>query len=67
MNRAGESTLPKSAPTGFVRPRWTPHVLPGGVIGVIMSSARYPSSGIGCALATYGSAAADNTALSRND
>ena len=32
MNRAGESTLPKSAPTGFVRPRWTPHVLPGGVI-----------------------------------
>ena len=32
MNRAGGSTLPKSAPTGFVRQRWARHVLPGGVI-----------------------------------
>ena len=31
-NRAGKSTLPKSAPTGFVRQRWAPHVLPGGTI-----------------------------------
>lgn len=31
-NRAGKSALPKSAPTGFVRQRWAPHVLPGGVI-----------------------------------
>ena len=31
-NRAGKSTLPKTAPTGFVRQRWAPHVLPGGVI-----------------------------------
>ena len=32
MNRAGKSTLPKSAPTGFVRQRWATHVLPGGDI-----------------------------------
>jgi len=32
MNRGGGSTLPKSAPTGFVRQRWARHVLPGGVI-----------------------------------
>ena len=25
-------SLPKSAPTGFVRQRWAPHVLPGGAI-----------------------------------
>ena len=29
MNRAGTSTLPKSAPTAFVRQRWARHVLPG--------------------------------------
>ena len=32
MNRDGKSTLPKSAPTGFIRQRWARHVLPGGVI-----------------------------------
>lgn len=32
-NRAGRSTLPKSAPTGFVRQRWAALVMPGG--GVI--------------------------------
>ncbi len=31
-NRSGNSTLPKSAPTGFVRQRWAPLVLPGGTI-----------------------------------
>jgi hypothetical protein len=31
-NRLQKSTLPKSAPTGFVRQRWTPHVMPGGEI-----------------------------------
>jgi TnpA family transposase len=31
-NRSGNSTLPKSAPTGFVRQRWAPLVLPGGVV-----------------------------------
>ena len=31
-NRADKPTLPKSAPTGFVRQRWAPYVLPGGVI-----------------------------------
>jgi hypothetical protein len=32
MNRAGTSTLPKSAPTAFVRQRWARHVLPGNSI-----------------------------------
>jgi hypothetical protein len=32
INRTGKSTLPKTAPTGFVRQRWAPHVLPGGII-----------------------------------
>src|SRR3954454_16540256 len=32
MNRSGASTLPKPVPTGFVRQRWAPHVLPGGTI-----------------------------------
>src|SRR3954462_11569045 len=32
MNRSGASTLPKTAPTGFVRQRWAPHVLPDGGI-----------------------------------
>ncbi len=31
-NRAGRFTLPKSAPVGFVRQRWTGQVMPGGVI-----------------------------------
>jgi hypothetical protein len=31
VNRSGAS-LPKSAPTGFVRQRWAPYVLPGGTI-----------------------------------
>jgi TnpA family transposase len=31
-NRSGKSSIPKSAPTGFVRQRWAPHVLPGGTI-----------------------------------
>ena len=31
-NRPGAVALPKSAPTGFVRQRWVPYVLPGGVI-----------------------------------
>ncbi len=31
-NRAGRSSLPKSAPTGFVRQRWAAYVLPGGAI-----------------------------------
>jgi hypothetical protein len=31
-NRTGASVLPRSAPTGFVRQRWAPHVLPGGAI-----------------------------------
>jgi TnpA family transposase len=32
MNRSGSSTLPKIVPTGFVRQRWAPHVLPDGGI-----------------------------------
>ena len=31
-NRTGAPILQKSAPTGFVRQRWAPHVLPGGAI-----------------------------------
>jgi TnpA family transposase len=31
-NRKGSATLPKSAPTGFVRQRWASLVLPGGAI-----------------------------------
>ena len=31
-DRSGKSALPKSAPTGFVRQRWAPLVLPGGDI-----------------------------------
>lgn len=31
-NRSEKVTLPKSAPTGFVRQRWAPLVLPGGAI-----------------------------------
>ncbi len=31
-NRSEKSTLPESAPTGFVRQRWAPYVLPGGKI-----------------------------------
>ncbi len=31
-NRTGASVLPKSTPTGFVRQRWAPYVLPGGII-----------------------------------
>jgi hypothetical protein len=32
MNDAARSSLPKSAPTGFIRERWARHVLPGGAI-----------------------------------
>ena len=32
MNQAGRPSLPKSAPTGFIRERWARHVLPGGAI-----------------------------------
>jgi TnpA family transposase len=32
VNRSGKSTLPKSAPTGFVRQRWAAQVLQGGEI-----------------------------------
>ena len=31
-NRLEKPALPQSAPTGFVRQRWAPHVLPGGTI-----------------------------------
>ena len=31
-NHSGKSTLPKSVPTGFVRQRWVPQVMPGGEI-----------------------------------
>jgi TnpA family transposase len=31
-NRTGTTALPPSAPTGFVRQRWAPYVLPGGSI-----------------------------------
>jgi TnpA family transposase len=31
-NRLEKPALPRSAPTGFVRQRWAPHVLPGGTI-----------------------------------
>jgi len=31
-NRMDRLTLPESAPTGFVRQRWAPYVLPGGAI-----------------------------------
>ena len=30
MNRKARPSLPKSAPTGFIRERWARHVLPGG-------------------------------------
>src|SRR5437764_10852620 len=32
LNNAARPSLPKSAPTGFIRERWARHVLPGGVI-----------------------------------
>ena len=32
VNSTGAATLPKSAPTGFVRQRWAAYVMPGGVI-----------------------------------
>ena len=32
MNRAAAPSLPKSAPTGFIRERWARYVLPGGAI-----------------------------------
>ena len=32
VNRKGSAALPKSAPTGFIRQRWTSLVLPGGAI-----------------------------------
>src|SRR5438270_1015846 len=32
MNDAARPSLPKSAPTGFIRERWARHVLPGGAI-----------------------------------
>jgi TnpA family transposase len=32
MNSKDTSDLPKSAPTGFVRRRWVPYVMPGGVV-----------------------------------
>jgi hypothetical protein len=32
MNDAATPSLPKSAPTGFIRERWARHVLPGGAI-----------------------------------
>jgi TnpA family transposase len=31
-NRSDSASLPKSAPTAFVRQRWVPYVLPGGTI-----------------------------------
>ena len=31
-NRSNAANLPKTAPTGFVRQRWAPYVLPGGTI-----------------------------------
>ena len=31
-NRSGATGLPKTAPTGFVRQRWAPYVLPGNTI-----------------------------------
>jgi hypothetical protein len=31
-NRMEKPALPQSAPIGFVRQRWVPHVLPGGII-----------------------------------
>ncbi len=32
VNSKDAAALPKSAPTGFVRPRWAAYVMPGGVI-----------------------------------
>ncbi len=32
VNRADNPALPKSAPTGFVRQRWAPYVLPSGTV-----------------------------------
>jgi TnpA family transposase len=32
MNSKDTTALPKSVPTGFVRPRWAAYVMPGGVI-----------------------------------
>ena len=32
MNRAASPSLPRSAPTSFIRERWARHVLPGGAI-----------------------------------
>jgi TnpA family transposase len=32
MNRSKDNHLPKSAPTGFVKQRWAPYVMPGGII-----------------------------------
>ena len=64
-NRSGVG-LPKSAPTGFVRQRWAPYVLPGGTIDrrhyelcmLAELRDRLP--------ATSGSPAAGNTDLSRS-
>lgn len=48
-NRAGRSTLPKSAPTGFVRQRWAALVMPGASsTGATTSSAPCRSCATGC-------------------
>jgi hypothetical protein len=67
MNDAARPSLPKSAPTGFIRERWARHVLPGGAIDRrYYELACYPSCATGCVRVTSGSSAAGDIAPSKS-
>jgi hypothetical protein len=55
MNEAASLKLPKSAPTGFIRERWSRYVMPGGEIDRRYYQFCCRSCAAGCAPATYGS------------
>jgi uncharacterized protein DUF4158/resolvase-like protein len=66
MNHAG-SGVPSSAPTGFVRPRRAPYVLPGGSIDRRHYELCVASDCVsGSKPATFGSSAADATGPSKS-
>ena len=62
-NRSETSSLPKSAPTGFIKQRWAAQVMPGGAHRpALLRTLRVVFfARIGYALAMYGLRAADNT------
>jgi hypothetical protein len=62
LNNAARPSLPKSAPTGFIRERWARHVLPGGVIDPVCCR----NCATGCVRVTFGWWAAGDIAPSRN-